>query len=308
MIKWEHFKLTSEVHYMKRLLQIGFFKGTILALFVSSSVFVFAQELAVKESPTLDFTYLKKSDGSKLLTVTLTIFRNRITYPIAGSNITFSLGTDTSTTVIPTNSDGKAYLIIQPGALLPVNEEGYTQCMAGFGGNDTLEATESAIALKDAILKMSLDLIDSVKTVIVWAFLPGTGNNDSIPLAGESVSVYVDRMFSALKIGEGSFDDLGRFTCEFPADLPGVADGTVQIIARIEENEQYANIETVQKYPWGVPSMHGPTGSHRALWTEIAPMWMIVTLTILLLGVWGHYIYVIIQLILIRRESKKLKL
>lgn len=293
---------------MKRLLQTGIFKVIIPVLFVSTSAFVFAQELPVKESPTLDFTYLKKSDGSKLLTVTLTIFRNRITYPIAGSNITFSLGADTLTTVIPTNSDGKAYLIIQPGALLPVNKEGYTHFMAGFGGNDTLEAAESAIALRDAVLKMSLDLIDSVKTVVVWAFLPGNDNNDSVPLAGESVNVYVNRMLSPLKIGEGSFDDQGRFTCEFPADLPGAADGTVQILARIEENEQFANIETIQKYPWGVPSMHGPTGSHRALWTEIAPMWMIITLTILLLGVWGHYIYVIIQLILINREFKKLKL
>ena len=85
------------------------------------------------------------------------------------------------------------------------------------------------------------------------------------------------------------------------------ADGKVLVIAKVEENEQYANVETEMNYSWGVPSMHGLSGSHRALWTPIAPMWMIVTLTVLLSGVWGHYIYVIIQLILIKRESKKLK-
>ena len=292
---------------MKRFLKTGLIEGILIALLVSASSITFGQESPEKESPSLDFTYLKKSDGSKLLTATLTIFRNRITYPIAGSKIALSLGTDTVTAVIPTNSDGKAYLLVQPGTNLPVSEEGFTQCMASFGGNDTLETIVSSIAVKDAVLKMSLDLIDSVKTVTLWAFLPGV-NRDSIPLAGEAVNIYVGRMFSPLKIGEGSLDDLGRFTCEFPADLPGEADGTVQVIARIEENEQYGNIETVQSYPWGVPSMHGPTGSHRALWTEIAPMWMIITLTILLSGVWGHYIYVIFQLILIKRESKKLKL
>jgi hypothetical protein len=103
-------------------------------------------------------------------------------------------------------------------------------------------------------------------------------------------------------------DDQGRFTFEFPANLPGEADGTIHIIARIEENEQYANIETTRSYAWGVPSVVAVSGAQRTLWTEIAPMWMIVTLTILLSGVWGHYIYVIIQLILINRESKKLKL
>jgi hypothetical protein len=292
---------------MKRLINKGFVEGMMLVLFVSNTLIVSGQELAVKESPTLDFTYLKKSDGSKLLTATLTIFRNRITYPIVGSKITFFLGTDTSTVVIPANADGKAYLIVQPGAALPVNKDGFTKCVAAFGGNDTLESVETTIAVKDAVLKMSLDLVDSVKTVTVWAFIPGN-DGDSIPLAGETVNVYVERMFSPLKIGEGTFDEGGRFTCEFPPDLPGEADGTVRIIARIEENEQYANIENERNYPWGVPSMHGATGSHRALWTEIAPMWMIITLTILLLGVWGHYIYAIIQLILIKRESKKLKL
>jgi hypothetical protein len=289
---------------MKRFLQTGILKRTILVLLVSLPAFTFAQESTGKESPTLDFTYLKKSDGSKLLTATLTIFRNRITYPIIGSEIAFLVGTDTITAVIPTNSDGKAYLLVQPGVVLPANDEGFTPLTVRFGGNDTLENTESSIAVKDAMLKMSLDLVDSVKTVTVWAFT-SDGQNDSIPLTGESVNVYVSRMFSPLKIGEGSFDDQGRVIFEFPADLPGESDGTVHVFARIEENEQFANIEVSQNHLWGIPSVHGVSGSHRALWTEIAPMWMIVTLTILLSGVWGHYIYVIIQLILIKRESKK---
>ncbi len=278
-----------------------------MTILVFLPALVFAQESAGKEDPILEFTYLKRNDGSKLLTATLKIFRDRITYPVVGSNIAIFLGSDKDSTVVTTNPDGKAYLVFQPGFVLPVNKEGKTDCLAKFGGNDSLETAGSSIAVQDAVLKMSLHLIDSVKTVTVWAFLPGN-NHDSIPLAGEPVNIYVSRMFSLLKIGEGSFDDQGRFTAEFPADLPGEADGTVQIIAKIEDNQQYANIETAQSYPWGVPSMHGMYGSHRALWTEIAPMWMIITLTILLLGVWGHYMYVIIQLILIKRESKKLKL
>jgi hypothetical protein len=292
---------------MKRFTQNGFIKGILLAILVFIPAFNYAQDPITKESPTLDFTFLKKTDGSKLLTASLTIFRNRITYPITGSNISFFLGTDTATVVIQTNYDGKAYLIVQPGVVLKVNKEGVTPCKVRFAGNDTTEAAESSLDIKDAVLQMSLDVIDSVKTVNVWAY---TIDNklDTIPLAGETVNVYAKRMFSNLKIGEGSFDEQGRFSAEFPADLPGEADGTVHIIAKIEDSEQYANIETIQSYAWGVPSMHGPTGSHRALWTAIAPMWMIVSLTIMLLGVWGHYIYVIVQLVLIKRESKKNKL
>ncbi len=275
-----------------------------LAVLFAGPSFLYSQESTGKESPRLEFTYLKKSDGSKLITATLAIFRNRITYPIAGSEISIFLGTDTATAVVTTNSEGKAYLLVQPGAVLPVSKEGITECQAKFGGNDTLENVMSSLSVKDADLRMQLDLVDSVRTVTVWAFVP-VNERDSLPLAGEPVNVYVSRMFSLLKIGEGSFDDQGRFTLEFPADLPGDADGTLRIIARIEDNEQYANIETVRNFAWGVPSLHNPPGSHRALWTEIAPLWMIITLSILLSGVWGHYIYVIIQLILIKRESKK---
>jgi len=292
---------------MKQSLKTVIFSRIVVILLVFIPALAIAQESTGKEDPTLEFTCLKKNDGSKLLTATLTIFRNRVTYPIVGSHIAFFLGTDTVSAVITTNPDGKAYLLLQLGLVLPLNKEGKTECMARFGGNDSLNTAESSFAVMDAVLKMSLNLIDSVKTVAVWAFQPGN-KQDSIPLAGEPVNIYVSRMFSLLKIGEGSFDDQGRFTAEFPADLPGEADGTVQIIARIEDNEKYGNVEVSQSYPWGVPSMHGPTGSHRALWTEIAPMWMVITLTILLSGVWGHYIYVIIQLILIKRESKKLKL
>jgi hypothetical protein len=289
---------------MKRSAQSGLIIGVVLTFLIALPVKVLSQEKVAKDSPTLDFVYLKKTDGSKILTATLTLFRNRVTYPIVGSKISFYPGTDTAIALISTNYEGKAYLLIQPGTVLPVDKDGITNCIVKFGGNDTLESAESAVVVKDAILKMSLDVIDSIKMVTVWGYRFDK-KHDSIPLAGEAVSIYAERMFSNLKIGEGSFDEQGMFSVEFPADLPGEADGTVHIIAKIEENEQYANIETVQSYAWGVPSMHGPTGSHRALWTEIAPMWMIISLTIMLLGVWGHYIYVIFQLVLIKRESKK---
>jgi len=45
----------------------------------------------------------------------------------------------------------------------------------------------------------------------------------------------------------------------------------------------------------------------RELWTPIAPVWMIVTLIIMLAGVWGHYIFAVIQLIIIKHQSKQKK-
>ncbi len=55
---------------------------------------------------------------------------------------------------------------------------------------------------------------------------------------------------------------------------------------------------------WATPKrLINAEGPARELWTPIAPMWMIITLIIMLAGVWGHYIYAIVQLIGIRRSK-----
>jgi hypothetical protein len=47
--------------------------------------------------------------------------------------------------------------------------------------------------------------------------------------------------------------------------------------------------------------------THRALWTKIAPRWMIYSLSILLAGVWGHYMFAVISLIRIKIDADKKK-
>jgi len=44
-----------------------------------------------------------------------------------------------------------------------------------------------------------------------------------------------------------------------------------------------------------------PQGS----WTKIAPKWMIYTLSVLLAGVWGHYLFAIISLIRIKIDAAR---
>ena len=85
--------------------------------------------------------------------------------------------------------------------------------------------------------------------------------------------------------------------------------GNIIIVAKIEENDLYGNVEGQSSITWGIPKQYYlaemPT---RELWTPIAPLWMIVTLITMLTGVWAHYFYAIIQLVLIRRSSRQKKL
>jgi hypothetical protein len=111
-------------------------------------------------------------------------------------------------------------------------------------------------------------------------------------------------MFSRLPIGEVSLDETGKGSVEFPSDLPGDSLGNLQVVAFIAENESYGNIESATTVQWGKPKQTLSL-THRALWTQIAPMWMIVSLTFLLIGVWAHYVYVLAQILKIRIKGKK---
>ena len=91
---------------------------------------------------------------------------------------------------------------------------------------------------------------------------------------------------------------------EFPTSIIGDSLGNVLVISRLEDHYDYGNVEVSGEIKWAIPKkLLTAERPVRELWTPIAPLWMIITLIIMLSGVWGHYIYAIIQLIKIRRSK-----
>jgi hypothetical protein len=162
------------------------------------------------------------------------------------------------------------------------------------------ETQESS--LRGAVIDMTLAEVDSIKTVTVKVHT--SENGKETPVAGETVTVFVPRMFSNLIIGELTLDDEGTASIEFPSDIPGGKDGNLTIVAAFIDNPTYGNAEKREVIHWGIPTDYLPS-SHRALWTTRAPRWMIYTLSVLLAGVWGHYFFALISLIRIRMDAKR---
>jgi hypothetical protein len=154
-------------------------------------------------------------------------------------------------------------------------------------------------------LEVSFSEQDSIKTITI----NGTTVKDdkTVPVAGEVVKVYIPGMFSMLNIAEATLDDNGSASVEFPPDLPGDSIGNLNILFRIEESQLYGTVEKSVIQKWGVPTSWSVPDTHRALWTKTPPWWMIITLSILLAGVWGHYMYAVISLILIKKDANRLK-
>jgi len=185
---------------------------------------------------------------------------------------------------------------------LPVNEEGKYSFKIEYPGNDTLETATEELSIIDVNMDMTCNDKDSVKSVAVKMFRSDKGKN--IPLKDETVSLYVQRMFSMLKLGEARLDSSGSATFDFPSDLPGDSLGNLTILARLEEHSDYGNIEKSELKKWGIATTKELLLEQRALWSEVAPVWMIITLTIMLLGVWAHYLYVVIHMIIINNKGK----
>jgi hypothetical protein len=277
-----------------------------LSLFSSKEVFSYSQENP-KISPYIQFQYFKNNEENSILKTTLTYSKNRMELPLAGMKVAFYSGSEEKKRLaeIITDDKGVAIYSLKHDSDFFINNNGLWPFTSEFGGNDTIESGISELLIRDVTLNMTLTKTDSIKTIVVGAKKKEKGKE--VPVSGETVTLYVPRMFSLLPIGEAKLDETGSASVEFPASLPGDKQGNITIIARFEENAEFGNVEKKSTLKWGLPSAYSVPAGHRALWTKTAPKWMIYSLSVLLSGVWGHYLFAIISLIRIRINSKKKK-
>ena len=276
-------------------------------LFISLLPFLSLQvrsQDAARIKPYVTLQYFKETDGRRILQTTLTYSKNRMELPLPGMEVAFYTGADKKVllTKISTTDKGIARFELSDD-MKPEIVDGMWAFSSEFIGNDTIKGETSEVSVRDMRLEMSLNEADSIKTITLNAFTTEGGKDT--PVSGEAVTVYVPRMFSLLPVGELTLDDAGSATMEFPSDLPGDKEGNLVIIAKIAENATYGNIEKRETIKWGRPTDYSVPVNHRALWTTIAPRWMIYSLSVLLAGVWGHYLFAIISLIRIKLDAAR---
>ena len=110
-------------------------------------------------------------------------------------------------------------------------------------------------------------------------------------------------VFSMLKVGEVELLD-GEGMIEFPTTLPGDSIGNLQIIARIEESNDFGTVEVSSVKDWGKARPPIIIEKRRGLGDTDAPIWMVYTLIVLMSAVWFHYCYLLFILYSIKRKGK----
>jgi hypothetical protein len=284
---------------MKRILAYVFLVLSLLPYSFSS----FSQDNSVI-SPFFTLQYFKNNDGRKYLQSSVKYSKNDIERPLPGMEVLFYTGTDNKQLLSSalTGENGIAKIELLDNMAINTDSEGRMSFSSELKGNDTITASNSELLIKDVRLEMTLSEVDSIKTVTVSAFISDGGVEK--PVAAEVVKVYTPTMFVPFPIGEITLDGNGTGSLEFPNDFPG-KDGMLTVMARFEENMNFGNVEKTEVIKWGIPKAPPGSVTHRALWTKTAPRWMIYTLSVLLAGVWGHYMFAIFSLIRIRLDAKR---
>ncbi len=286
------------------------YAGMLLLLVFLLPVLVFAQNdstAAPEESslisPSINFTITQKATVITLKADVTAKINGSFT-KLQGHSIQFFTETDSGfskTGEAVTNRNGTAVFDVKPGNAT-VSADGKMHFKASFAGNETFETAEEELAVKRGIIEITPVKEDSVLSVQLKLVDVSTGTEAAIPETG--LLVLVKRMFKPLKIGEGTTDESGMATIEIPGNLPGDETGKLTLYGRLEDSDEYGNIEAETSQQWGIPVSHEIEKQPRALWSTLPPMWMLITFIVLMTTVWGHYFYIIYELVRLKKEHE----
>lgn len=253
-------------------------------------------------SPTIQFSSIQKTDNSVELKVAIKAkSKGNIDRP-SGVVTSFFLVTDSGEIELgkaKTDIAGIARLQVKETAL-SLNKEGKLQFKCITEGTKKIESAQEELSVKRGRLVLTTNKQDSTQSISLKLFDLSSGIEK--PLAETDLAIYVKRMINPLKIAEGKTDSSGEAEIEIPSKLPGDSKGNIELIARLDENEEYGTIEASTIQAWGTPTSDTVSDLPRSLFSTHPPIWMLVTFIILVTVVWGHYFVIIYELFRLRKE------
>ena len=250
--------------------------------------------------------YLCASD-SVILTANLLITTADATLALENAQVQFTASNGAVSNLLGkslTDQEGNAVFKVALSNL-PADKDGMVTYSASFKGNDKYPDADASASAKPAKIRLFFSIEDSLRILKVTASQKNE-KGEEVAIPKETVLIYIPRLFSLLKIGEITLDENGTGTMEFPKEIVGDTLGNLVVVAKIEEHDKFGFVQGKNVINWGVHKQYYKAEvPSRELWTPIAPMWMIITLLVMLAGVWAHYMYAVYELVMIKRLSKK---
>ncbi|MFY0626241.1 MAG: hypothetical protein JXR07_08105 [Reichenbachiella sp.] len=269
----------------------------VLTLLILSSAS--PQTIAQKKQRTRLKAYYEKLDNNdKKISIKLTQGKGKKIRGVQGADIsltTYELDEEINLASFKTDSLGEAILLVDSEYPFPKDEEGYAVIMTRYKGNDSLKAAKKQIKFMDLNIEISFDFADSIKVLAVSTFkLDSIGNRE--PIEGIDLNIGVERLFSTLYLEEIESDENGLATMEFPNSIPGDSIGKLNIVAKVDDHRDYGTIIKTKPINWGTKVDYSNIPNERSLFGDEAPLWMIISLFIILAGAWFHFFLAVLKI------------
>lgn len=275
--------------------------ASLFALLIS--LLIISPAVAQKKDRTRVRAYYEKlATNNKEIKVILTTGSGKNMKGVANTDIIItSLGgeEEKELAIIQTDTAGVAYLQIQDGYQFDLDEDGYAVLNAEFGGNDSLRSSKRKIEFFDLDLGITFEEVDSIRIVKVTAMHDSLGVKSAVEEI--SVQIGVQRMHSVLFLETVETDEDGVGEYEFPADIPGDDTGNLKFVIKVFEDDDYGTVTTKAENKWGTIVDYSLASTDRSLFGNEAPMWMIISVFVVLAGAWFHFILAIFKVLKIRK-------
>ena len=266
-------------------------------IFYSASNSLYAQKTK-KDRIRLNVQYVKIMDGEIHFDIKASARIKKKTVKI--SNINLILYNELEEEKIKlgeinTNIDGESRFFLKNINELKSDSSNTYNILVYFKGNDNYKKAKKSISFKDANIRATVIVKDSVN--YISATLSDADSKE--PIVDESLTVYIQRLFKPLRIGEefNSTDDEGSILVPIEDGIPGI-DGNLTIKVVLSESDDFGTVKTVVKAPVGIPIVNESTFDQRTMWSprNKTPIFLLIFPNLLIFGIWGFIVYLVANL------------
>ena len=268
--------------------------GTLVIVCCIITSTVFAQD---KSRTRLSMTCTQVMPSSMRIDVRLLgRIDNRYT-PLSSKAVSFAFGSDSDDNlgIDTTDRKGEASIFIEDISNWEFDEDSLFLLSTSYAGNEEFRSSSDEVYIRRATLEAQIDEEARILDLEARDYF-----NESQKLGDFEVTFSVPRMFSELKIEEDYLDEEGSISFTFDDNIPGDEEGNLNLFIRVLDTDDHGNIEYPLNKKWGVPKER-VIEANRELWSPDAPLWMVLTFGMLMLLVWGHFAYIIVSLINIKK-------
>lgn len=212
---------------------------------------------------------------------------------------------------VSTDNTGTALIGIPPTLASQWKSKSAHTFYAHTAASPAFDAASKEVSV--TLARLRLDTLRSEETKSVVATLEKNEGGSWIPVPEVDVKLAVKRYGGKVNIGDEdtyATDSTGKATGEFLlANLPGNKEGTLELVASVDDNDDVGTLESSMVVPWGVVHEYKSDFGERSLWSTArrAPLWLVLMAYGCIIAVWSVIIYLITRIVKIKKLGKTVR-